>query len=79
MGQEQTTHLNDNATAPEIEALLSLAETTSIVDRLLALPVLTEELAPSTKWQRAVSTRLESRLADTMRTLIDANDRRDAA
>ena len=79
MGQEQTNHLNDTATAPEIEALLSLAETTSIVDRLLALPVLTEELAPSTKWQRAVSTRLESRLADTMRTMIDENDRRDAA
>ena len=78
MGQEQTNHLNDTATAPEIEALLSLAETTSIVDRLLALPM-SDEVAPSGQWQRAVSKRLESRLADTMRTMIDTNERRDAA
>lgn len=79
MGQEHTNHLNDIATAPEIEALLSLAETTSIVDRLLALPVLTEEVAASGEWQRAVTKRLETRLADTMRTMLDANDQRDAA
>ncbi len=79
MVQEQTNHLNDTATAPEIEALLSLAETTSIVDRLLALPMLNDEIAPSGQWQRAVSKRLESRLADTMRTMIDTTDRRDAA
>ncbi|MGE0281024.1 MAG: hypothetical protein AB7P20_10500 [Rhizobiaceae bacterium] len=79
MGQEQTNHLNDTATSPEIEALLSLAETTSIVDRLLALPLVNDEFAPSGEWKRAVSKRLESRLADSMRTMIDANDRRDAA
>jgi len=79
MGQEQTNHPNDTATAPEIEALLSLAEATSIVDRLLALPTLSDEPASSGQWQRAVSKRLETRLADTMRTMIDTTDRRDAA
>jgi len=79
MRQEQAHHLNDTATSPEIEALLSLAETASIVDRLLALPIMTDELAPSGEWKRAVSKRLESRLADSMRTVIDANDRRRAA
>ena len=79
MGQEQTNHLNETATAPEIEALLSMTESVSIVDRLLALPVLTDELAQSGEWKRAVSHRLESRLADTVRTLLDAGEHRDAA
>jgi hypothetical protein len=79
MRQEPTNHLNDTATSPEIDALLSLSDTMSIVDRLLAMPVLTEETASSGEWRRAVSKRLESRLADTMRTMIDANDRRVAA
>ena len=79
MGQEQTNHLADTAAAPEIEALLSLSQTSSIVDRLLALPDLNDQSAASAEWQRAVSKRLQSRLADTMRTMIDTSERRDAA
>lgn len=79
MEQEQTNHGNEAATVPEIEALLSMTETVSIVDRLLALPLLADEPAQSGEWRRAVSQRLESRLADTMRTLLDAGERRDAA
>lgn len=69
----------ETSTAPEIEALLSLSQSASIVDRLLALPLLTNDEGLAQEWNRAVSKRLEGRLADTMRTMLSDTPRRDAA
>lgn len=69
----------ETSTAPEIEALLSLSQSASIVDRLLALPFLTNDEGLAQEWSRAVSKRLEGRLADTMRTMLSDTPRRDAA
>jgi hypothetical protein len=55
---------------PAIDALLNKSETISIVDRLMALPPSLEpEL--SDEWTRAVASRLEAILAQSMRSRID--------
>lgn len=55
---------------PAIDALLNTSETISIVDRLMALP---PSLEPdlSDEWSRAVASRLEAILAQSMRSRID--------
>jgi hypothetical protein len=79
MGTHQENISAETGTAPEIEALLSLSQTASIVDRLLSLPVMGEDEGLAQEWNRAVAKRLEGRLADTMRTMLNTAERRDAA
>ncbi len=63
----------------EIDALLSLDETESIIDRLMALP-LPKDSEGANEWDRAVAGRLEVHLARQMRSLIGGDDeKRDAA
>ncbi|HEY6633309.1 MAG TPA: hypothetical protein VIZ90_17805 [Rhizobiaceae bacterium] len=45
-------------------------ETASIIDRLMAMPPSSEDDA-SPEWDAAVTRRLERRLADTMRAIIE--------
>ncbi|PWK65710.1 hypothetical protein [Aminobacter sp. AP02] len=76
MRREQKTFTKDTHD-PAIDALLNKAEAVSFVDRLMALPPpLEPEL--SDEWTRAVASRLEAVLAQSMRTHID-HDSRDAA
>ena len=64
----------------EIDALLSLGETESIIDRLMALPLPKDGAAGANEWDRAVAGRFEAHLARQMRSLIDGGDeQRDAA
>ena len=53
----------------EIDALLSLDETGSIIDRLMALPQ-PKAMDNANEWDRAVLGRLEVNLARQMRLLI---------
>lgn len=76
MRREQKTFTTEKHD-PAIEALLDKSEAVSIVDRLMALPPVTEtEL--SDEWSRAVAKRLELVLAESMRARID-HEGRDAA
>ena len=62
----------------EIDALLSLGDTESIIDRLMALPLPKD--GGANEWDRAVAGRLEVHLARQMRFLIGGDDeKRDAA
>jgi hypothetical protein len=62
----------------EIDALLSLGDAGSIIDRLMALPRPTDDV--KNEWDRAVSSRFEVRLVKQMRSQIDGgSDRQDAA
>ncbi|MEO5758817.1 MAG: hypothetical protein ABIQ51_18355 [Mesorhizobium sp.] len=63
----------------EIDALLSLGETGSIIDRLMALPRKSDDPKVLNEWDRAVSNRFELRLVKQMRSQIDGGDRQDAA
>ena len=64
----------------EIDALLSLGETKSIIDRLMALPLPKGGAEGANEWDRAVAGRFEVHLARQMRSLIDGdNERRNAA
>ncbi|QPC89484.1 hypothetical protein [Mesorhizobium sp. INR15] len=63
----------------EIDALLSLGETGSIIDRLMALPRKSDDAKVLNEWDRAVSNRFELRLVKQMRSQIDGGDRQDAA
>ncbi|RWO74905.1 hypothetical protein [Mesorhizobium ciceri] len=62
----------------EIDALLSPGEAGSIIDRLMAMPRKTDDAKISNEWDRAVSSRFETRLARQMRSQIDG-DRQNAA
>jgi hypothetical protein len=53
----------------EIDALLSLGDAGSIIDRLMALPRPTDDV--KNEWDRAVSSRFEVRLVKQMRSQID--------
>jgi hypothetical protein len=64
----------------EIDALLSLGETESIIDRLMALPLSKDGADGANEWDRAVAGRLEVHLARQMRSLIGGDDeKRNAA
>ena len=68
MGQELSNHAADTSIAPEIEALLSLAKSHSIFDSVMALP--SRDTALGNEWDRAVSQRLQSKLASTLRARL---------
>ena len=72
-------HSNHIAAAPEIEALLaSVSATESIVDHLFSLPSPVSGKAGINEWDRAVSRRLEIRLANTLRTRLNGAEHRAA-
>ena len=68
MGQELSNHAADTSIAPEIEALLSLAKSHSIFDSVMALP--SRDATFGNEWDRAVSQRLQSKLASTLRARL---------
>ena len=55
----------------EIDALLSGSEAGSIIDRLMALPQPKDDGYVANEWDRAVSSRFQSRLVNQMPTLIE--------
>lgn len=58
----------------QVGALLDrVHESASIVDSLMAMPLPGEENAPP-EWDAAVSRRLESRLANAMRAIIEPGE-----
>jgi hypothetical protein len=63
----------------EIDALLSLGETESIIDRLMALPLPKGGGQGANEWDRAVAGRFEAHLARQMRLVIDGDNERRAA
>lgn len=77
MVQERPEHFADATPTPEIEALLSMSKSLSIFDRLMAMPRV--EADQSNAWDRAVSSRLQSKVSDLMRTCLDQADDRRAA
>ncbi|KQU65037.1 hypothetical protein ACFFTN_28420 [Aminobacter aganoensis] len=72
MRREQKTFTDTRE--PEIEALLDRSLTNSIVDRLMALPPIVETQL-SDEWSRAVALRLETVLAESMRSRIGSERR----
>lgn len=68
MGQELSNYAADTSIAPEIEALLSLAKSHSIFDSVMALP--SRDTTFGNEWDRAVSQRLQSKLASTLRARL---------
>lgn len=69
---------HESTTAPEIEALLSLSKSNSIIDGLLAMPRAGQTDAAN-EWDRAVSSRLQSKLAQMLRDKLDDVGSRHAA
>lgn len=63
--------------APEIEALLSMSNSLSIFDRLMAMPRV--ESDASREWDRAVASRLQAKVADLMKARLERADDRRAA
>lgn len=79
MQNSEANHLSDKRTAQQIEALLSMSDQLSIVDRLLALPKESEAAVPQDEWDLAVSQRLQTRIVQRMRTVLGEHGSRDAA
>jgi hypothetical protein len=76
MTQDRSNHI---PATPDIEALLaSVSATESIVDHLFSLPSPISGKAEINEWDRAVSRRLEIRLANTMRTRLNGGEDRAA-
>ena len=67
----------DATIAPEIEALLSMSSALSIFDRLMAMPRADSDAAG--EWDRAVATRLQSKVAGLMKARLAGDDTRRAA
>lgn len=72
MVQERADHFTDATTAPEIEALLSMSKSLSIFDRLMAMPRADSDVA--NEWDRAVSTRLQTKVAGLMRATLEPDE-----
>lgn len=70
MVQERANHFAEATPVPEIEALLSMCGSASIVDRLLAIPRPSNADAPN-EWERAVTSRLQTRIAKMMRQHLE--------
>lgn len=77
MVQERAHHFADASPAPEIEALLSLSNSLSIFDRLMAMP--RHESDTAGEWDRAVSSRLQAKVSGLMRTCLERDESRRAA
>lgn len=69
---------HESTTAPEIEALLSLSKASSVIDGLLTLPR-AGEAASGNEWDRAVTSRLQSKLAQMLRDKLEDVGSRNAA
>lgn len=69
MVQERAHHFADATPAPEIEALLAMSNTMSIFDRLMAMPRVETDTAK--EWDRAVSSRLQAKVSNMMRTCLE--------
>jgi hypothetical protein len=70
MVQERANHFTEATPAPEIEALLSVGGSASIVDGLLAIPRPRDAGAPN-EWERAITDRLQTRVSRMMRAQIE--------
>ena len=70
-----------NRSDSQIGALLDrIEESTSIVDRLMAMPATAGDGASEApEWEAAVARRLQDRLAQTMRDMIDGGPERKRA
>ncbi len=68
MVQERADHFTDATPIPEIEALLAMSQTMSIVDRLMAMPRTETDVAR--EWDKAVSTRLQAKVSGMMRDCL---------
>jgi hypothetical protein len=79
MVQERANHFADATPIPEIEALLTLSQSTSIVDRLMAMPLSTDPAEEPGQWEKAVSSRLQAQVVRMMRTQIEGDACRAAA
>ena len=77
MVQEHANQFIEATPIPEIEALLSLCGSASIVDRLLAIPRPHDSDAPN-EWERAVTSRLQMRISNMMRETLEAGNCRAA-
>ncbi|MBX3598062.1 MAG: hypothetical protein KF874_10890 [Rhizobiaceae bacterium] len=73
MVQERADQFIDAVPVPEIEALLSMCGSGSIVDRLLAIPRPHDHDAPN-EWERAVTSRLQTRISNMMRERLEGKD-----
>ncbi|MGC4026786.1 MAG: hypothetical protein QM744_17595 [Mesorhizobium sp.] len=72
MVQEHANQFIEATPVPEIEALLSMCGSASIVDRLLAIPRPRNSDAPN-EWERAVTSRLQMRISNMMRETLEGN------
>jgi len=77
MVQEHANHFLEATPVPEIEALLSVRGSASIVDRLLAIPRPRDADAPN-EWERAVTNRLQTRISSMMREKLERGNSRAA-
>ena len=68
----------DPTPAPQIDALLCMSERMSIFDRLMALPG-AAETDTETVWDRAVASRLQTKLSGMMKERLEPGERRRAA
>ena len=74
----QLTHAYSNPSDIQISALLGQVSThCSIVDKLMSMPA--AETGGGSEWDRAVARRLERKLADAMRGLIEGDVRQHTA
>lgn len=72
MNRTNTPHSRFDA---QVGALLDrVHESTSIVDSLLAMPLPNDGEAPAPEWDLAVTRRLERRLVDAMRAILDNDE-----
>ena len=64
----------------QVGALLDrIHDHTSVVDRLMAMPLPGEGVSEAPEWDAAVTRRLETRLAEAMRAVIEKEPERKSA
>ncbi|EFG2885806.1 hypothetical protein BO068_005000 [Escherichia coli] len=69
MVQDRANHFAEATPVPEIEALLNLSNSLSIFDRLMAMPRVETDVA--NEWDRAVSSRLQTKVSKMMRCRLE--------
>lgn len=77
MVQEGADHFAEATPVPEIEALLTLSNSLSIFDRLMAMPRAETKL--DNEWDRAVASRLQTKVTDLMKQKLETPERQQAA
>ena len=73
MVQERTHHFADATPVSEIEALLSMSNSLSIFERLMAMPRADGDVPG--EWDRAVASRLQAKVAGMMRECLEGDCR----